>query len=235
MSVELEIPFQDKIFSHCDHRRFSQSFTLIELLVAVAIIGIVAAILLPVLIGARAGSQAISCRNNLKQWGVATHLYATDHDDFLPRNGSSGGDSIDQGWYVDLPKAMNLPPYNEMPWRTNAAIDPGNSIWICPSNARRSNGNNLFHYCLNENINGTGSSNQVKITSIRQQATAVWLFDNGGLAPVAEQNNVHTNLHNHGAQFVFLDAHVAGFKNTAYWNFKTNKGITNNPDLVWFP
>ena len=31
-----------------------------------------------------------------------------------------------------------------------------------------SNGNNLFHYCLNENVNGTGSSNQVKMASIRQ-------------------------------------------------------------------
>ena len=119
-----------------------------------------------------------------------------------------------------------------MPWRTNADIDPGNSVWICPSNTRRSNGNNLFHYCLNENVNGT---NQVRMASVRQPSATVWLFDNGKLAPVAQQNNVHTDLHNKGALFLFLDGHVARFRNTEYWNFAADKGITNNPGLVWYP
>jgi prepilin-type N-terminal cleavage/methylation domain-containing protein/prepilin-type processing-associated H-X9-DG protein len=210
-----------------------RAFTLIELLVVIAVIAILAAMLLPALNRAKARAQAISCRNNLKQWGLATQLYATDHEDFLPKDGSASGSSTDEGWYIDLPRALGLPTYAEMRWRTNAAIDPGNSIWICPSNPRRSNGNNLFHYCLNENVNGTGSDNQVKLTSIRQPSAMVWLFDNGGLAPVAQQNNVHTNLHNQGAQFVFLDGHVQRFRNTAYWDFSSNKGITNNPDLVW--
>jgi prepilin-type N-terminal cleavage/methylation domain-containing protein/prepilin-type processing-associated H-X9-DG protein len=201
----------------------TRAFTLMELLVAMAIIALLAALLLTTLNRARASAQAIACRNNLKQWGVATHLFASDHEDFLPKNGSSGGNSTAEGWYVDLPAEINLPAYAEMPWRTNAAAAPGNSVWICRSNARRSNGKNLFHYCLNENVNGTGSSNQVRCASVRRPAVVVWLFDNGGLAPVAEQNNVHTNLHNRGAQFVFLDSHVARFRNTAYWDFKKNR------------
>jgi prepilin-type N-terminal cleavage/methylation domain-containing protein/prepilin-type processing-associated H-X9-DG protein len=212
-----------------------RAFTLVELLVVVAIIAILAVILLPVLNSAKAKAQAVQCRNNLRQWGIATQLFAAEHNDFLPRDGSASGSSTTAGWYVDLPEEMNLPIYAEMPWRTNASIEPGKSVWICPSNPRRSNGANLFHYCLNEHVNGIGASNQVMISSIPLPAATVWLFDNGGLAPVAQENNVHTNLHNHGAQFVFLDGHVARFKNIAYWNFKTNKGITNNPDLVWFP
>jgi prepilin-type N-terminal cleavage/methylation domain-containing protein/prepilin-type processing-associated H-X9-DG protein len=215
-------------------RRFQSAFTLVELLVVIAIIAILAALLLPALSSAKAKAQAIPCRNNLKQWGLATHLYATDNQDYLPKNGSSSGNSTKDGWYVDLPKEMNFPIYAAMPWRTNATIDPGNSVWICPGNTRRSNGNNLFHYCLNQNVNGIGSSNQVKMTSIRLPTAAVWLYDNGGLAPVAQMNNVHTNLHSHGAQFVFLDGHVALFKVSAYRNSSGN-AITNNPDLVWFP
>ncbi len=212
-----------------------RAFTLIELLVVIAIIAILAALLLPALGRAKAAAQAVACRNNLKQWGLATQLYATEHQDYLPTDGSASGSSVDAGWYVDLPKELGLPIYAAMPWRTNAAIEPGNCVWICPSNLRRSNGYNLFHYCLNEHVNGSGAGNQVKLTWLRQPTAIVWLFDNGGLAPVAQENNVHTNLHNRGAQFVFVDGHVRRFRNTEYWNFSSGTGITNNPELVWCP
>src|SRR5207237_7755293 len=125
--------------------------------------------------------------------------------------------------------------YPELAWRTNADIAPGRTVWICPANKRRSNGNNLFHYCLNRNVNHTGSGNRVRISSIPQPAHTVWLFDNGKLAAVAEQNNVHTNLHSAGAQFVFLDGHARRFGNKEYWDFKLDKGLTNNPSLIWVP
>jgi len=61
-----------------------------------------------------------------------------------------------------------------MPWRTNASLDPGRSIWICPSNPRRSNGKNLFHYCLNEEHDGTGTKDQqTRLSSIRHPTTVV--------------------------------------------------------------
>jgi len=212
-----------------------RAFTLIELLVVMAIVAILAALLLSVIGRVKGRTQALVCRNNLRQWGTATQLYAAANDDYLPQDGSFSGSSTDKGWYIDLPRMLGLPPYSEMPWRTNARIDPGRSIWICPSNPRRSNSNELFHYCLNRNVNGNGTGNQIRLVSIPHPSVTVWLFDNGGLAAVAQWNNVHSNLHHHGAQFAFLDGHATWFKNKDYWNFASNKGLTNNPKLLWIP
>ena len=212
-----------------------RGFTLTELLVGTAILLILAALLLSA--AGRAGRKvnAAGCLGNLREWGVATRLYAVNNEGFLPKDGSASGSSTDEGWYVDLPRAMGLPAYAEMRWRTNANVEPGRSVWICPSNPRRSNGKNLFHYCLNEHVNGLGAGNRINLSSIPRPACTVWLFDNGGAAPVAQQNNVHTNLHGQGAQFLFLDGHACRLPSRAYWDFAAHRGLTNNPELLWFP
>ncbi|HNQ72645.1 MAG TPA: DUF1559 domain-containing protein [Verrucomicrobiota bacterium] len=213
----------------------TSAFTLIELLVVIAIIALLAALLLPSLSRAREKVRTVSCLNNLKQWGLGTQIYAAENDDFLPQDGSASGNSTEHGWYIDLPRALGIPTYAEVPWRTNAALDPGRTIWLCPTNPRRSNGANLFHYCLNRHVNLTGVGNRVKISAIPRPSATIWLFDNGGAAPVAQQNNVHSNLHAAGANFTFLDGHSARFSNRDYWDFSHNVGRTNHPDLVWIP
>src|SRR5258708_3795042 len=106
-----------------------RAFTLIELLVVIAIIAILAALLLPSLNHAKQTAKAASCLNNLKQWGLAPQLFAGENDDFLPKDGTPNGTSLNEGWYNDLPRTIGLRCYREMPWRTNAAIEPGRSLW----------------------------------------------------------------------------------------------------------
>jgi prepilin-type N-terminal cleavage/methylation domain-containing protein/prepilin-type processing-associated H-X9-DG protein len=66
-------------------RRACAGFTLIELLTVIAIIGILAAIVIPVVGSVRASARASQCASNLRQLGMATTLFAADNRQRLPR------------------------------------------------------------------------------------------------------------------------------------------------------
>lgn len=60
------------------------AFTLVEMLVVIAIIGILAALLLPVLDKSEGRAKRIVCINNLEQIGLAFHTFSNDHNGKFP-------------------------------------------------------------------------------------------------------------------------------------------------------
>lgn len=134
-----------------------RGFSLIELLVVVAIIGILVAILLPAVQQAREAARRTSCKNNLKQIGLALHNYESTYSVFPPgyihRFGPVGSaeeqanhaglawgsmllPQLEQGVYYDQ-FDLDVPVWdvaNQLPREVHL------SVYLCPSDSYSSTG-----------------------------------------------------------------------------------------------
>jgi len=67
-------------------KKSKKGFTLIELMIVIAIIAILAAILVPNFLRARAQGQLTACKSNLKNIGTAMEMYSSDSQGRYPTN-----------------------------------------------------------------------------------------------------------------------------------------------------
>lgn len=126
-----------------------RGFTLIELLVVIAIIAILIALLLPAVQQAREAARRSTCKNQLKQIGVALHNYHEQHGSFpmgVVRNGARTG-AQGWGWLVMLMPQMDQAPRQAQLFGANSRelfhvlqdandrvmVQQGVPTYLCPS------------------------------------------------------------------------------------------------------
>ena len=185
-------------------RRSPCAFTLIELLVVIAIIAILAAMLLPALARAKAQAWSTACLNHLKQVGIASRMYADDHEDALPRSAHTG-----QSW------VGTLQPYTD-----------GTNLWRCPKDA---NNTRLYSYAINDFLlppdPGSGLTNYSRVSAVPDPSGTFFMTecadayvgndhfhfadpDDGDYSPNGFKAAVEVRRHRATANYLFVDSHV---------------------------
>lgn len=98
-------------------------FTLIEMLVVIAIIGILAALLLPALSAAKQRALRTQCLSNLHQIGLAMAVFADQNQGFYPESGSV------------IPWGTTDPQTRKPSWMEQLApVVENTNIYHCPAN-----------------------------------------------------------------------------------------------------
>jgi type II secretory pathway pseudopilin PulG len=108
---------------------------MIELLVVVAIIGLLAALLLPSLVRAKEQARVLHCLNNLKQVAVAFRVFSLDREAYFPwhtppSEGGTFGSVAGEGWRNYLAASNELITPRILKCSSDRETVPGAVNWF---------------------------------------------------------------------------------------------------------
>jgi prepilin-type N-terminal cleavage/methylation domain-containing protein len=207
-----------------------RGFTLVEMVVVIAVVGVLAALLFPVLSKGKAKAKRTACMNNLRQINVGVRMYSDDSSDAAPNVGSAASTNrvlLFSGYKELMKSYVGL----------KAAASTQEKLFACPAdsffpNFILTNSTpgyehtslhdipllNYSSYSFNGGDNQTrqfGTTNRfsvtfpgltgLKLASVRHPTRTVLVCETSALAPWSWHNPQWPDLR-HGAALTYNDA-----------------------------
>ncbi len=208
----------------------ASAFTLVELLAVMAVIGILAVLLLPVLAKSKTAAQRIQCASNLRQLGLAVELYWGDNGGLCFRRCRPANTSGQQWWFGWL-QGTSAPEGQRAFDLSSGVLFPylqGSDVRLCPSPAWSSpqfklKGTNvIFSYGCNACLFVAPGLTPMNATSISRPVATV-LF--GDAAQVNVFQPPASPSHPMFEEFYYLDleTNYANFSNQPNGHFRHSR------------
>jgi prepilin-type N-terminal cleavage/methylation domain-containing protein/prepilin-type processing-associated H-X9-DG protein len=209
--------------------------TLIELLVVIGIIAVLLAITLPAVQKSRAAANRMADLNNLRQIGIATHNYASDHNGTLPpaKTRENGNDrwwfaeTTRTGTIVDIRKGHVIPYLENSNPAQAAAKSPG-KVYLRYDGGTGGYGYNYRYLApFQEQPDGTIVWTRIKLVHVKSTSRTIAFCTAVGITtdplptgspslievplaepPSARSPSVHFRISGGLADVLFVDGHV---------------------------
>jgi prepilin-type processing-associated H-X9-DG protein len=225
--------------------------TILELLVSVSVITLLAGLLLPAVLHDRASARRTACQSNLRQWGLAVHMYADTHDGRLPYRGPGVQPTTvlnrPDDWFNALPPLMENAPYVELVGRTARPKANQSSVWICPEALHiedmlpLAKGMNIdektfFVYAMNMALSPPFNGRADHIEKVGPKQTMAFMADSlGPFCSTLPSTEAYSPIARHVGNTVniaFLDGRVESYVGE---DVGCGIGDPERSDIRWFP